>query len=66
LRSTEFLGSESHLRVELTDGTLLDAVAAHHAAADPELLPRIGDRVRVEIPRHAVRAVIDSHDDVSA
>ena len=66
LRSTEFLGSESHLRVELADGTLLDAVAAHHAAADPELLPRIGDRVRVEIPRHAVRAVIDSHDDVSA
>ena len=59
LRGIEFLGSESRLRVELAEGELLDAAAFHDAASGPEQLPGLGDAVRVEIPKHAVRAVID-------
>src|SRR5690606_24241207 len=59
LRGTEFLGSESRLRIELTDGALVDTVRPHDAAHGPEQLPALGDRVRVGLPRAAVRVVID-------
>lgn len=59
LRGSEFLGSESRLRIELTDGTLLEAVVGHHATEGPERLPEVGAAVRVAMPRRAVRAVID-------
>ncbi len=59
LRGTEFLGSESRLRVELSDGTLVDTVQPHDADHGPEEVPALGVKVRVGLPRQAVRVVID-------
>lgn len=60
LRAVEYLGSATHLTVELGDGTLVDAVHQHTAASGPDALPAEGDGVLASIPVAALRAVRDT------
>ncbi len=57
LRGVEYLGSSTHLTIELLDGTLLAAVEQHTALRGPQDLPEEGAGVVVSMPIAAFRAV---------
>ena len=59
LRAVEYVGAATHLTVELGDGTLLEAVHHHTAAAGPDSLPAEGAGVVAVMPVGALRPVKD-------
>lgn len=60
LRAAEYLGSATHLTVELGDGSLLEAVHHHTAASGPAELPGLGSGVLASVAVGALRSVRDS------
>ncbi|MEM9133182.1 MAG: ABC transporter ATP-binding protein [Actinomycetota bacterium] len=57
LRASEYVGGATHLTFELLDGTLLESIEYHTAAAGPAALPTEGAGVLASFPTAALRSV---------